>query len=375
MSFQRISGASSDAAAAAAAAQQLQALKQAAPTPSSSSSSSSSSRAGSRPPARTAAVQAVVTAASGGNAGAVSKASAAAAAARSATPARSQQQQQEQQEKAIRSLLTQAVQQQHEAESALGIGCAYKMDASALTEEEHAALRSHKAKPLNLSPVNAAKYLPLLQAPPSMRKTLCIDLDETLVSSAYKNSGAYHLHIPCKPAPSAPVTDVFVTFRPFVGEFLRAVEQLFEIVFYTASVQCYAQPLTQHMQEKFLRAAANTTTNTSNVQQCSLLWRDHCTNCGPPGGAKYVKDLSLLGRDLAQVAIIDNSPAAYLFQPRNAIPITSWFGTKADDRELMDLVPMLQQLAVAPTVYDILDVFRATRKSVYSSGSTSGIKK
>lgn len=35
----------------------------------------------------------------------------------------------------------------------------------------------------------------------------------------------------------------------------------------------------------------------------------------------YVKDLSLIGRDLNKVIIIDNSPASYIFHPDNAVRI------------------------------------------------------
>ena len=34
-----------------------------------------------------------------------------------------------------------------------------------------------------------------------------------------------------------------------------------------------------------------------------------------------VQDLSRLGRDLAQVVIVDNSPASYIFHPENAVCI------------------------------------------------------
>jgi RNA polymerase II subunit A small phosphatase-like protein len=73
---------------------------------------------------------------------------------------------------------------------------------------------------------------------------------------------------------------------------------------------------------------------------------------------KKVKDLSLLGRPLDRVAIIDNSPAAYLFQPRNAIPIRSWFHDP-HDRDLLKLLKLLEPLATAKKVYPILDQYNA----------------
>jgi RNA polymerase II subunit A small phosphatase-like protein len=37
-------------------------------------------------------------------------------------------------------------------------------------------------------------------------------------------------------------------------------------------------------------------------------------------------------------------PASYLFHPKNAIPIISWFESKSD-RELQSLIPMLEKLS------------------------------
>jgi RNA polymerase II subunit A small phosphatase-like protein len=43
-----------------------------------------------------------------------------------------------------------------------------------------------------------------------------------------------------------------------------------------------------------------------------------------------VKDLSKLGRDLKSTVIIDNSSNSYKFQPKNAIPISTWFDDPND---------------------------------------------
>ncbi len=64
--------------------------------------------------------------------------------------------------------------------------------------------------------------------------------------------------------------------------------------------------------------------------------------------------MSLLGRDLAETIIIDNSPTCYLFQPANAIPIASWFDD-AKDQELMDLIPFLEDLNMVDDVRAVLD--------------------
>lgn len=57
-----------------------------------------------------------------------------------------------------------------------------------------------------------------------------------------------------------------------------------------------------------------------------------------------IKDLSQVGRDLRETIIIDNSPTSYIFHPQHAVPISSWF-SDAHDNELLDLIPVLEDLA------------------------------
>jgi len=62
----------------------------------------------------------------------------------------------------------------------------------------------------------------------------------------------------------------------------------------------------------------------------------------------------MLGRDLSKVIIIDNSPASYIFHPRNAVPCTSWFNDPTDT-ELTDLIPFLEDLTRVDNVMTVLD--------------------
>ncbi|BAB11096.1 unnamed protein product [Arabidopsis thaliana] len=67
----------------------------------------------------------------------------------------------------------------------------------------------------------------------------------------------------------------------------------------------------------------------------------------------YTKDLTVLGLDLAKVAIIDNCPQVYRLQINNGIPIKSWYDDPTDDG-LITILPFLETLAVADDVRPII---------------------
>lgn len=54
--------------------------------------------------------------------------------------------------------------------------------------------------------------------------------------------------------------------------------------------------------------------------------------------------MTRVGRRMEDIAIIDNSPNAYQFQPENGIPIISWYDDP-NDGELMRFLPALRMLA------------------------------
>ncbi|KAL9085454.1 MAG: hypothetical protein Q9165_007604 [Trypethelium subeluteriae] len=172
------------------------------------------------------------------------------------------------------------------------------------------------------------------------RKCLVLDLDETLVHSSFKvasnlcdyTDGSDVSQILHQADFTIPVEiegqyhNVYVIKRPGVDAFMKRVGELYEIVVFTASVSKYGDPLLDQL-------------DVHHVVH-HRLFRESCYN----HQGNYVKDLSQVGRDLQKTIIIDNSPTSYIFHPQHAVPISSWF-SDAHDNELLDLIPVLEDLA------------------------------
>ncbi|KAG0153303.1 hypothetical protein PDIDSM_5153 [Penicillium digitatum] len=182
---------------------------------------------------------------------------------------------------------------------------------------------------------------PLLPAPLphlSGRKCLVLDLDETLVHSSFKVLERADFTIPVEI--EGQYHNIYVIKRPGVDEFMKRVGELYEVVVFTASVSKYGDPLLDQL-------------DIHNVVH-HRLFRESCYY----HQGNYVKDLSQVGRDLKETIIIDNSPTSYIFHPEHAIPISSWF-SDAHDNELLDLIPVLEDLAGAQ-VQDVSMVLDCT---------------
>ncbi|RDB16659.1 Uncharacterized protein C2F7.02c [Hypsizygus marmoreus] len=166
------------------------------------------------------------------------------------------------------------------------------------------------------------------------RKCLVLDLDETLVHSSFKAVQQadfivpveieYHWH------------HFHVLKRPGVDNFLKRMGEIYEIVVFTASLSKYADPVLDKLDIHEVVA--------------HRLFRESCFS----HKGNYVKDLSQLGRPIADTIILDNSPASYIFHPNNAVPVSSWFNDP-HDAELTDLIPFLADLTNVPDVTHILD--------------------
>src|SRR3569623_3591477 len=70
------------------------------------------------------------------------------------------------------------------------------------------------------------------------------------------------------------------------------------------------------------------------------LFRDSCTALDD---GTYTKDLSLLGQDMSQTIIVDNSPAAFELNEANAIQCIDFIDDRWD-KELLQNAKFLEQI-------------------------------
>lgn len=139
------------------------------------------------------------------------------------------------------------------------------------------------------------------------QKTLVIDLDETLIHSLAKGgrmSSGHMVEVKLNVTvgyggatlgPQHPIL-YYVHKRPHCDDFLRKVCRWYNLVVFTASVQEYADPVIDWLEQE-------------RKYFSGRYYRQHCTF---RNGA-YIKDLSSIEPDLSKVIILDNSPLSYIF--------------------------------------------------------------
>ena len=185
---------------------------------------------------------------------------------------------------------------------------------------------------MNEQPQNIPKYY--LPPKTSNKKTLVLDLDETLVHSQF-----FEFSIPSditiKIEIEQEIYDIHVLVRPGVKKFIEIMKDYFEIIIFTASISKYADILMNIIDPN---------------NYCPYrLFREHCSYINN----NYVKDLTKLGRNLKDIIIVDNSPLSYSFHPNNGLPILSWFDDY-NDFELEKITPILIFLSMVDDVREYI---------------------
>ena len=185
-------------------------------------------------------------------------------------------------------------------------------------------ITKYNIKGMNMNNINN-KRLALLPNKLDNRKTLVLDLDETLIHSAFEKftpKDDITLNMKIKNEEYI----IHVLKRPYLDEFLKIVTQKYEVVIFTASISDYANPLLDQL-DPFNKISYR-------------LFREHCTRTD---NGLFIKDLNKLGRNLKDVIIIDNNPVSYTLNKMNGLPILTWHSIQSDN-ELIKLIPLLLYL-------------------------------
>ncbi|KAH9809690.1 NLI interacting factor-like phosphatase-domain-containing protein [Melampsora americana] len=244
------------------------------------------------------------------------------------------------------------------------------------------SLNHPSTKSKNRKPIKQIKKIPIQPKSESTttllgntrNKTLVLDLDETLIHSTSRLGGmggtgtlggggtGSAVHASLKVRVVEVVLDgrivvYHVYKRPWVDFFLKTVSSWYTVVIFTASMREYADPVIDWLDQG--RGIID-----------GRLFRESCTNIK----GSYMKDLTIVERDLSKVCLVDNSPISYGLHQANGIPIEGWLNDPTDEG-LLDLLPMLDSLRFTKDVRRILGLRGFSEPSNLNQTHHSIIKK
>nr|NP_647795.2 uncharacterized protein Dmel_CG12078, isoform A [Drosophila melanogaster]AAF47748.2 uncharacterized protein Dmel_CG12078, isoform A [Drosophila melanogaster]AAY55055.1 IP07723p [Drosophila melanogaster]AOQ09830.1 CG12078-RA [synthetic construct] len=178
------------------------------------------------------------------------------------------------------------------------------------------------------------------------RKTLVLDMDNTMITSWFIKRGKKPKNIPriahdfkfYLPAYGA---TIYVYKRPYLDHFLDRVSKWYDLTVFTSGAEIYASPILDFLDRG--RGILN-----------SRLYRQHCIE----QFGKWSKSVLLACPDLSNVVLLDNSSTECSFNAENAILIKSYeIGCR--DEALINLLPFLDALRFMKDVRSMLK--RCTR--------------
>jgi Dullard-like phosphatase family protein len=201
------------------------------------------------------------------------------------------------------------------------------------------------------------------------KMTLVIDLDETLISSQLIDNTApttielsdyIYPNLECFETSftvDGQTQRLLVYKRPHLTQFLKKVSLWFDVILFTSSIKEYADVIIDQIEKDVVAS-------TSGKIFSQRLYRQHCKQVIDRQSTfllstfhsqqkYYVKHLDTLGRDLDKIVIIDNSPIAYKWNERNAMPVSTWTHYSIDSgkcSELSQLLPFLHEIYMSNAI-------------------------
>ena len=168
-------------------------------------------------------------------------------------------------------------------------------------------------------------YLPPIDD--KYKYTLVLDLDETLIHFLYKNKNNNNILKFNMIEQNDIINLGMFLLRPYTKLFFEKLKDFYEIIIFTNGTKEYCDRILDLIDP--------------NIEFIKFrLYRKHSIN---KYDDIYLKDLSLLGRDLSKIIIIDDSEKNYKLQKDNGLPIKAWKGD-INDSTLKDLIPILKKI-------------------------------
>ena len=140
-----------------------------------------------------------------------------------------------------------------------------------------------------------------------------LDLDETLVyfqKDIYLYNNNYASNI-----------NPTLILRPGLFEFLNKMKPLYELVLFSFGTKDYVDYILSIIEKN------------GKIFEY-VLYRQHATY----EKGDYVKNLSLLGRDLKRIIIVDDIPHVFKLQKNNGLCIKAFYGDVISDRNTLKLL-------------------------------------
>ena len=183
---------------------------------------------------------------------------------------------------------------------------------------------------------------------------LILDLDETLIHSDLEMKFEKHdkyLEISTGVIP--------LNIRPHIYDFLDYCLEYFEIAIYTASCSDYADPIIDYIEnekgKKYFKYR---------------FYREHCIYYK----SLFLKDLSIFGKPMSQIIIIDNCLFSFAHYLDNGVLITSYYEDE-EDLDLLSIIEFLKSSILESTdvryviknTFEFSSMFKNLKNMEYSS--------
>lgn len=157
------------------------------------------------------------------------------------------------------------------------------------------------------------KQVSLIESKIPKKKTLLLDLDETLIHSCNLKENPQHILTATNEFGEK--VSLGINIRPFCIEFLKLMSDYYDVFIFTASSPNYANTIINYIDPmgKYING---------------ILTR---SNCMETKNGFFIKDLRIIkNRELKNMIIVDNLAHSFGFQIENGIPILEWHNDVKD---------------------------------------------